>query len=174
MQPSVDVPLGPREEGILAWTDAAGVSRWVAAVVCLPGGSFVYTRCKVPEVVWSQLLPREDHQIGMQELLAVPLLLATFGDRLRMKLLTVAIDSQGVLGSMVSGRAGAADMNLSVGQTWLQAAELGVGINFVRVEPASNLADGPTRDHFEYLNQLGAVEVPPRWPAWVYELWHMP
>ena len=83
VQPSVDVPLGPREEGILAWTDAAGVSRWVAAVVCLPGGSFVYTRCKVPEVVWSQLLPREDHQIGMQELLAVPLLLATFGDRLR-------------------------------------------------------------------------------------------
>ena len=93
-----------------------------------------------------------------------------------MQLLTVAIDNQGVLGSFVSGRAGAADMNLSIGQTWLQAAALGAGIHFVRVESASNLADGPTRDKIAILEQLGAREVPPQWPVpvWVYELWHMP
>ena len=145
----------------------------MAAAVCLPGDGLVYTRSKVPEAVWAQFLPREDHQIGMQELLAVPLLLATFKDQLRMQLLTVAIDNQGVLGSFVSGRAGAADMNLSIGQTWLQAAAIGAGIHFVRVESKSNLADRPTRDQFDILNKLGAREAPPKWPAWVYELSHM-
>ena len=60
-----------------AWTDAARASRWLAAVVHVEG-RFFWTRTRVPEEIWAQFLPREDEQIGGQELMAVPLLLATF------------------------------------------------------------------------------------------------
>ena len=129
---------------------------------------------RVPEAVWVQLLPREDHKIGMQELLAVPLLLATFKVQLQSALLTVAIDNQGVLLALLSGRAGADDMNMSIGRTWLQVAAMGTGMHAVRVESAANLADGPTRENLSELERLGAKFVPPVLPDWVYRIWEWP
>ena len=56
------------------WTDAAGESRCIAAVLARhgPDGTFTweYTRTWLPESVWDHLLEREDHQIGYQEFIA--------------------------------------------------------------------------------------------------------
>ena len=57
---------------VRTWTDAAGASRWLAAVAWT-GSRWLWTRLRVPDAVWAQLLPRNDEHIGMQELLAVPL-----------------------------------------------------------------------------------------------------
>ena len=173
-KPKAEYPLSGKRNHVLAWTDAAGESRWLAAVVYIQGRGYLYTRMRVPDAVWAQLLPREDHQIGMQELLAVPLLLATFAGELEKSLLTVAIDNQGVLLGLIGGRAGADDLNMSIGRTWLQVADMGVGLHAVRVESAANLADGPTRDNFKEMEHFGATFVEPVMPEWVYHIWRWP
>ena len=173
-QPKAEFPLSAQRKRVLAWTDAAGASRWLAAVVFIPSEGFLFTRMRVPEAVWVQLLPREDHQIGMQELLAVPLLLATFQDQLQNALLTVAIDNQGVLLALISGRAGVDDMNMSIGRTWLQVAASSIGLHAVRVESAANLADGPTREDLSEMERIGARFVEPVLPDWVYCIWEWP
>ena len=63
------------------WTDAAGVSRIIAAVVCI-NGTWLWTRIVLPQSVWDSFLVRGDNQIGMQELLAIPLALSTFRNEL--------------------------------------------------------------------------------------------
>ena len=98
---------------VLAWTDAAGASRKIAAVVFV-AGCWRYTAVRVPDHIWAQLLPRRDNQITMQEFLAVPLLLATFAAELRSGLVLLAVDNQGVLGALVSGRAGVDDLNMGI------------------------------------------------------------
>ena len=61
----------------VCWTDAAGQSRLIAAVVASPRGIW-FTRCRAPDFIRDQLSPRDDHQIGVQEALAVMLLQASF------------------------------------------------------------------------------------------------
>ena len=64
---------------VVSWHDAAGASRWVAAVV-RANGSYLWTRIQTPQHVWDQLRPREDSQIGFQELLGVVLILQKTAD----------------------------------------------------------------------------------------------
>ena len=110
----------------------------------------------------------------MQELLAVPLLLATFAGLLQHQLLLVAIDNQGVLGSLLSGRAGADDMNMCIGKLWLDIAASSIGLHVVRVESKSNLADGTTRESLGQLEALNTRFVDPKLPKWVYDIWEWP
>lgn len=158
---------------VLAWTDAAGVSRIIAAVLYFNGRWF-YTRIRVPDHVWSQLLPRRDNQITMQEFLAVPLLLATFAAPLRQSMALLAVDNQGVLGALISGRAGVDDLNMGIGKTWLMIAEAGLALHVVRVESNANIADGPTREDLGPMEEVGADFVNPVLPDWVRQLWHWP
>ena len=65
-------------------------------------------------MVWRQFLPRQDEQIGRQELMAVPLLLGTFGSLLKDSLLILAIDNSGVVGSLLKGRGSAEDHNTAI------------------------------------------------------------
>ena len=134
---------------VAAWTDAAGASRIIAAVVLFDHRWF-YTRVRVPENVWGQLLPRRDNQITMQEFLAVPLLLATFAAPLQHSMALLAVDNQGVLGALISGRAGVDDLNMAVGKTWLMIADAMAALHVVRVESDSNIADGPTRENLKF------------------------
>ena len=147
------------------WTDAAGVSRMLAAVVCVDG-CWHYTCDKVPEKVWRLLLSRRDNQIGLQELLALPLALGTFAPLLENKLVTAFIDNDGVLGSVLHGSADAADANFIIGRFWLDVATLRLGFWALRVESKANLADGPTRDCLAYLQDLRATFWSPVWPRW--------
>ena len=155
-----------------AWTDAAGASRWLAAVIHLDG-RFLWTRVKLPLEIWEQFLAREDEQIGGQELMAVPLLLATFEHLIRGSLMTLAIDNLGVVGGLIAGRGSAADHNAAIAQVWLDIAAMNVAPHFLKVDTACNLADGPTREDLSLIQRLGATWLEPRWPAWAMDFWRM-
>ena len=152
------------------WTDAAGASHWLSAVP-RTGDDFRWTRAMIPEITWRQLLPRNDEQIGAQELLALPLMMATFGPWLQGALVMLAVDNSGVVGSMISGRGSAADHNAAIGRIWLDFAAANMAVHFIRVESACNVADGPTREDFSYMARLQAEWLDPKWPLWIEDFW---
>ena len=160
-------------EHCICWTDAAGASRLLAAVITTPRGVW-FTRCRVPDFVWRQLLPRSDDQIGVQEALAVLLLQATFADMLSGALVSVFVDNDGVSYGFINGDAEAPETNAMIAVFWLRAAQMRSSVVFHRVESASNIADGPTRpdkDGCRVLHAVGAVEVPARLHGFLIKLW---
>eukprot|EP00971_Amphidinium_carterae_P331919 6465766-Amphidinium_carterae.1 len=172
-------PLAIRLKGITVrptvymWTDAAGESRWLAAVV-YAGGKYYWTRMLTPDVTWNMLLPRMDNQIGFQEFLAVLLGLESFQDILTGTLLTCYIDNEGVRSAMHRGSCRAAEVNLGIGYFWLQAAERNMCVWLARVESEANIADGPTRNCWTHLQKLGANKVEPKLPSWAMDIWRIP
>ena len=171
MKPVSAIACGGRERKVVhAWTDAAGASRWIAAIIRTEAG-FFWTRSRLPDALWDQFLPRGDEQIGSQELMAIPLMAATFEDYIKDSLLSLAIDNSGVVGNMVKGSGSAADHNLAIARIWLNFAAAGVAPWFLKVETKCNVADGPTRDNFEEVLRLSARFVEPRWPDWIADIW---
>ena len=157
------------------WTDAAGRSRIIAAVLmCWIDGarSYFWTSMEVPQLIWDQLLDRGDEQIGYQEFLAVVLGYCSFG--LRQTLAIGFIDNDGVLASLVKGSARPPEVNTGIGHLWLDFAADGVSFIGARVESKANIADEPSRSRHGTLASLGAVFVPPRLPAWAWQLWQWP
>ena len=73
-------PESKRSAGMLmrrhvrAWTDASGVDRWIAAVV-LCDGRFEYCKMQLEEDIFEQMMQRKNHYIGIQEQLAITLLM---------------------------------------------------------------------------------------------------
>ena len=170
--PSVFSAVKRRRHSII-WTDAAGASRWIAAVLFVDG-KWLWTRMIVPESVWDCFLTRKDDQIGMQELLAIPLAFETFSSVVEGTLCTIFVDNNGVLGGLIKGSCMAADLNQSIGNLWLDIARLQIGLHAVRVESKANIADGPTREFLDLLGELGASFVPPKLPDWCKKLWNFP
>ena len=159
------------------WSDAAGESRWLAAIACVPEGQsrtpiWMWTRMRVPQEIWSQLLERGDHQIGFQEFLAVILGIHTF--ELKSILLWSYIDNQSVLGAILRGSCKLHEINVAVGKFWMHCAAVSIGFAGCRVESRCNIADGPTRDSFCEVQRLGARFVEPRLPPWIFDLWYWP
>ena len=82
-RPPARIPVSDSDRRhVRTWSDAAGASRWIAAVM-EEDGAFWWTRLLVPPEIWEQLLPREDDQIGVQECLGIALALETFRGSLR-------------------------------------------------------------------------------------------
>ena len=158
---------------VRTWSDAAGVSRWVAAVVEV-GGAFFWTRVKTPDCIWDQLLERGDHQIGVQEMLGVALTWGTFSSVLQGSRWTSFVDNQGVLGAILKGGSGAPEVNMAVGHLWLDLAAFAVDLRVARVESKANVADGPSREDLSELDRLKAHYVDPVLPQWSYDLWGIP
>ena len=69
-QPTMHYAVGAPRQQLTTWTDASGQDRWLAAVIHCDG-RWAWTRMQTPESLWDQLIDREDHQIGYQELLGV-------------------------------------------------------------------------------------------------------
>ena len=67
---------------IRMWSDASGESRRLAALVQIRD-EFFYTALTMPSVVWDSLIPRDDNQIGLQELMAVLLGTSTFKEEVQ-------------------------------------------------------------------------------------------
>ena len=158
----------------ICWTDAAGASRLLAAVITSPRGLW-FARCKVPDFIWAQLLPRDDDQIGVQEALAVLLLQATFSQLCAGALVTVFVDNDGVSYAFINGNSDAPEVNSMVAVFWLRSAKEHSSYVFHRVESASNIADGPTRPDkagCEVLYALGASEVTPLLHGYLVRLWY--
>lgn len=165
-------PFCPREH-IVVWTDAAGASRWLAAVVKFRG-TWLWTRIQITRELWESFIPRADDQIMMQELLAVPLAYSTFAEQLSGSSITVFIDNDAVMSALLHGSAGIEDVNISIGQIWLDLAEMRIAFGAARVESRANVADGPTRDNFTLLHELQATYVAPVLPDWLVTLWNFP
>ena len=156
----------------ICWTDAAGASRWLAAIVNSPRGTW-YVRAKTPDWLWSQLLPRQDNQIGVQEALAVLLLTESFSV-LQGSLVTVLVDNDGVTAAFVTGQPDCEEVHAMVAVFWLAAAQRQTYYVFHRVESKANLADGPTRpeaDGCVFLHQIHATQLDPLLPGWLVNLW---
>lgn len=64
---------------IVCWGDASGRDGWLVVVVRFPDGTVEATRVQVGDAVLSTLLHRDNHQINAQELLAICLLVGTWG-----------------------------------------------------------------------------------------------
>ena len=154
------------------WTDAAGPTRWIAAVqLCLQGtqATWSYTAMVLPLHIWEQLLDRRDHQIAYQEFVAILLAVESFV--LSQCLVFMFIDNDSVLYSVVKGRGSNPEVNIGIGRLWMEFASRHVAPQFVRVESKANLADGPTRNNFVHLETLDAVFVKPQLIPWTYDVW---
>ena len=170
LRPATKVCADLAKRHAVCWTDAAGVSRWLAAVLFIDG-RFHFVRCITPDCVWVQLLDRGDNQIGAQEMLAVLLFFESFSILLGGAQVTLYVDNQGVLGSCVKGSSDGPEINLCVGRLWLHIAFLCCEVVFVRVESKANVADGPTRDDLTLLQDLSASESQAKLPGWLRDLW---
>ncbi len=118
-----------------------------------------------------QLLPRLDHNIGTQEMLAVVLALYTWMDLLDGVVVRIYTDNEGVRYSLISGTSRLPEVALSVARFWQLAADKRWGVLMRRVESKANLADGPTRDDLRYVLKLKAIWAVPVLPDWVFNLW---
>ena len=146
---------------VFAWTDAAGESRMLSAMIHV-AGQWHFTYLRMPATVWQLLLPRRGHQIALQELIAVVMLVATFGEELMGCELSLYIDSDAVLGALLKGGCRAEDANLIIGPVWLWLAQEQIAIEIWRVESKANVADDPRRDQFQWLRKAGAIPRRPK------------
>ena len=157
----------------MCWTDASGEARLIAAAIATPGQVW-FCRAYVPDWIWNQLLPRADNQIGVQEALAVLLLVASFEGLLKGSLVTICVDNDGVSYSLLNGSSKSPEVNSFVAYFWLANAKLQLDSVFFRVTSKSNIADGPTRPDkvgCTLLQSLGAIERPALLPGYLVALW---
>lgn len=171
-QPPVSVRRGCGNDRpcVVSWSDAAGESTWVAAVICVTG-TFFWTRLQTPPEILKLLLDRGDHQIGFQELLGIILVWGTFEHLLQGALWLAFVDNDGVLHALTKGGGGGPESFACIGKLWLELAYGQTDLHCGRVESAANIADGPTREQFDLLGQLKATWVPPILPPWVQRMW---
>ncbi len=164
------MPWGMCRRHARIWADAAGETRWLAAVLWLDG-VFYWTRWRCDDALWSQLLHRLDHNIGTQEMLAVILALYTWMDLLDGVVVTIYTDNEGVRYSLISGTSRLPEVALSAARFWQLATDRRWGILIRRVESKSNIADGPTRDNLKLVRKLVATWSVPALPEWAFDLW---
>ena len=139
------------------WTDAAGRSRRIAAVVRLNGADF-YTHMRVTDEIWDSLLDRNDEQVGFQEALAVFLFIGTFESVCARGRLLGFVDNDGVRASL----------------EMLDLARRGTAVFLARVETHANIADGSSRARLVLMKRLRATYVEPVLPPWAFGLWSWP
>ena len=119
-----------------------------------------------------QFLPRDDHYIGLLELVAPLLALGTWREIFCNVLWTAFIDNSGALHALLKGSSKSPEANVMVGRMWLNLCCTQTVLFCQRVESKANIADGPTRHDFSEVSRLGATFVEPKLPAFVKQLWH--
>ena len=123
------------------------------------------------EAFIGQCLPRDDAYIGILEMAAVWLLLETFGPFLQGHRVSLFIDNQGCLQSIVRAASRSPEMNRMVCHLWLYTSRRQIDLRLFYVESKANPADGPSRHDLQLLWELAAVEVQPLLPAWIFDIW---
>ena len=121
---------------VSAWTDAAGRSRWIAAVGALVGEdgdlTWRWSRLRLPDQIGSLLLDRQDRQTGCQAFLAVVLAYATFD--LHDAMLLSFVDNDGLRGALLKGSSRAPEVNLGVGHLGMVMALMSIAMQAGRVQ----------------------------------------
>ena len=170
LRPATEMNAEKLRPTIRSWTDASGVERGLAAVVTFNGQTH-YTHMVLPQYVWDQLNERNDHQIGVQEMIAVILCQHTFSDTLQGARWLLWVDNRGVIRSIVKGALKAQEISLCVSRMWMQCAKSGTSLHVWYVQSAANIADGPSRLSFRQMKRLRAVWRPPVLPDWLKDIW---
>ena len=151
--------------GIYTTTDASGQQRLISALISV-GDRVWCMNTRVSDRIWFQLQTRRDHQIGVQEMLAVLQLPETFENELENCLLLLWID-RGVLGAARKGASKCMEVSLATARAWMKCAELNVDMHTLYVASTSNVADGPSRDAYDEMVRLRATWREPRMPSWL-------
>ena len=128
----------------ICWTDAAGASRLIAAVVYGPHGLFC-VRAKVTAWLWCQFLPRGDNPIGVHEALAVWLLVMSVKKLLGGALLNLYVDKERGYGDIYQGFLCFAGDNPHGGYLLVSVSKEHLLPMFYKIESKDQTADGPTR-----------------------------
>ena len=115
---------------------------------------------------------KEDNQSWVQEAMAVFLGLFSWFEWLEGAAITVYVDNEGARYALISGTSRCKEVALMVARMWHEAATRRWELLFGRIETKANLADGPTRDDFSYLENLGPEWQEPMMPIWVNHFWN--
>ena len=106
------------------WSDASGADAMVAVFVYLEeDAQWHWTSMLVPDDIAKQLLPRGDHQIGYQELIAPTLALYTWPEWFVDCLWSGYMDNQGALLGLIGGSSNSPEQNCVCGRFLVGAGE---------------------------------------------------
>ena len=117
--PSVYTELYETRPHVRSWTDASGVDRIVAAVICVDG-AWMYTFVQVSEQFLATLIPRKDNYFGFLEMLGPVLAFGTWPQYIGSSLWTNFIDNQGVLHGYLKGSSLSQELKAVIGHLWLE------------------------------------------------------
>ena len=78
------------------------------------------------------------------------------------------------MSAIIKGSSRLPEVNSGIGRLWLDMARERIALVLARVESKANVADGPTRDVFDYLDRLDAKYIEPLLPTWCKDLWSIP
>ena len=144
----------------ILYTDASDVperseARWVVGAVLIDPHDTnpSHTFWKVPEEMISKWLPKQSY-MGQLELLAAPVALATWSNKLQGKRLIHFVDNDSASACLVKGYSPLVDSCALVGEYWLLACNFSIDPYIERVESKSNLSDGASRLDFDLLTKL--------------------
>ena len=129
------------------FTDASGSGRMCGVLFTQGQERPLVVAGQCDNRILESLLPREDKQITLLELLAVLHSVAAFSDIIASSDLTIYVDNEGAKGMIVNGfaRGDCLDGTVVASMLWRRIAALHAAVFVDRVPSDSNVADGPTR-----------------------------
>ena len=140
-----------------AWqVDARGVPSRLAAVLYLDG-LWHYTDGAPSAEIMKRFVERADNQITSLEMLAISMAIATFSQELHGRKVIVWSDNSGAEAATVKGAAKAWDHNQVIHEVWYQALENRTWLWIERVPSDDNVADLPSREEYQLLQDLSAA-----------------
>jgi hypothetical protein len=169
------IPLkAPSLRPVHIWSDAEG-SGQIGAVLQDPAGSGdpEWWAAAIPDEI-RRKLKRRATNIGAYELIAPLVALATWGPRLRGRVVVFWVDNTWAQNAMVKGWDRAEDMCHLVGHFWLSCARSRISPWVQRVPSAQNPADPVSRGRREWARGQGWREVEPASPVYLWGPWDWP
>ena len=167
-----EVKFDKAEQVLDLFCDARSSPPRIAAVLVDEAGQCLYTDWE-PDAALLRMYARKDagdKSIMELELLSIVLGVSTFTDKLRNKNVRVWSDNTGSECVLRKGSSKKATSNLAVHGLWLFTALGNIGMWIDRVPTKANIADLPSREEYDFLeNTLRASWWPPRIAAPFYE-----
>ena len=162
----------PPQQPLHLFCDASGSPPHLGAVLVYDDAAF-YTDLVPSHQLMEAFRHRRDNQIMGLELLAISLGLSSFERLLAGRNVIIHCDNSGAESAVRRGTAVSLDHAQLVHAQWTHAAEHGISLWVERVSTDDNIADLPSRNEFQVLEQAGAQYVDPvlREQYWELETW---
>ena len=152
-----------REKKVILYSDAESTG-FVAAVAVTSSG-IVFTKGRTPAKVRRLLLHRRTQIVAFELLAAVMALLSLCPQDLEDCAIVHYIDNTPALSCIVKGYSKTKDLNFIVGKLWYEAGRLMSYYRAEYVKSVCNLADGPSRNNLELMEQISAHEAAWNFPS---------